>query len=132
MTQTDFYTDEQGRTYVLGSFGEKIYSSGDRKYERPKPEEPQLEVLNFATELFNAVKTEGKNTVISSLSPQMILSFLALKSTNEATKKEIKAAAGYDNTESLDNLIQKIQSQPTARELKIGNGIFVSGETLKA
>lgn len=123
----DYYTDDHGKMYTIGKYGKRIYrgdggsrgNNEDLKFEKSAP------ILDFAWNLFKEVTKNETNIVISPLSPQFILSFLAPESTG-TTKEEIVSVTGFESSEKLEELISNIQKEPTARELLISNAIFVT------
>jgi serine protease inhibitor len=120
---TDYYRDERGELYLIGNYGQRLYVDGDGIDDGSKFKfNKLLPVLNFAWDLFKNV--DQQNFVMAPLSPQILLSFLVKEATGK-TKKEILNAVKFNDSQELEHLVSNMLKEPTSRELKIGNGIFV-------
>lgn len=71
-----------------------------------------------------ANKESIKNFVISSLSPQLLLSLVSSE-TKGATKTEITGAIKSEGYSKLGQLIKKLKSEESARQLEIVTAFFV-------
>lgn len=112
---------------MIDTWGNRIYSGSERPYNPPKYKDADGNILNFAMEFFKSINSaDVQNFVAAPLSPQIILSCLAKQSRGK-TKEQIVEATGFSDSDELERLIYDMQKEPTGRELKFGNGIFVSG-----
>lgn len=147
----DYFKDEEGETYIIGVYGERIYEDDNgnivqRVNKVRAVEIKDQEITKFGWELFkvkqsnnlissksysildtlqNTHKDAPNNFVISSLSPQVILSFIARESQNK-TRKEITKVIGTEENLKLGKLIKSMLIDDSARELLIATGLFVT------
>lgn len=67
----------------------------------------------------------GQNLVMCPLSPQLLLSYLALGSTG-GTKNEIETAISYSKPNQIEQLIRSMLSEAGHRELQFATAFFVA------
>lgn len=116
--------------YVIGVYGERVYedSEGNMIVENNRPIKVEFnsdKVTDFGWKLFNSTNDESKvNTVISPLSPQLLLSLVAKESEGK-TKTEITDAAGTEGMK-LEELVKVLLAEETARELDVASALFIN------
>ncbi|CAG9804156.1 unnamed protein product [Chironomus riparius] len=97
-----------------------IQSEKDKKFENYNP------ITEFSWKLFKNVNNpQQPNFVISPLSPQHLLSYLA-SGAEGVTKKEIVDAIQYNSPSQLNSLISTMLKEPGNKELQLASALFVS------
>lgn len=83
-----------------------------------------LLLTEFSWNLFKNSNTKP-NFVISPLSPQILLSYLAL-AADGPTRNELTKAIGYGSPNQLQAIVTSMLNEPSNRELQIATAFFVS------
>ena len=121
----DYFQDEKGQIYTIGLWGERRYTNG-AQYTKDSSQYriDANNILSFGWKLFKNVESE--NFILSPLSPQILLSCLT-KETNSssASHKELLENVHYENSESLENVVNEMLREGTKRELKIASAFFM-------
>jgi len=107
------------------------FPTQDTGFNRKIPRERENEtfkgpapVSEFSWNLFKYSNTKP-NFVISPLSPQMLLSYLAL-AADGPTRNELTKVIGYGSPNQLQAIAASMLNDPSNRELQIATAFFVS------
>lgn len=96
----------------------------EREYENNRS--PSTAVTNFAWNLFKNSNTLP-NFVLSPLSPQILLSYLAYVADGQ-TRDELVNVNGFGNPDQIQTLVASMLSDGGGRELQIASAFFISQE----
>lgn len=123
--------DPNGQTFDPTDPNKEGIPRPDTGFDRKIPSERDSEdvrgssaILNFGWELFKNSNSRG-NFVISPLSPQILLSYLAWVADGR-TRNELKGVTGYGSPRPLERTIQSMLSSGTKKELQIATAFFTS------
>lgn len=94
--------------------------------ERESVQYPSNAITNFAWNLFRYSNSQS-DYVLSPLSPQVILSYLAWVADG-ATRQELIATNGFGNPNQIQEIVQSMLADPSGRELQIATGVFYSAD----
>lgn len=121
----DYYRDENGDVYTIGTWGERRYKSQGHANRNPgKFRVDASNILSFGWSLFKHI--DNNNFVFSPLSPQILLGCLAGATKNtSASYNELKSNIRYKDSRELEILVDTMLKEETARELKIASAFFV-------
>ena len=105
----------------------------DTGFHRVIPKDRQREeykgtsvVTKFAWDLFKNSNNKP-NYCLSSLSPQVLLSYLAWVA-DSATRNEIVRASGYGSPNQIQTIVSSMLSDTLNKELQIATAFFVSAD----
>ncbi|XP_070491985.1 serpin A3-4-like [Chironomus tepperi] len=100
--------------------------NGYRQRESEEKFKDYKPITDFSWNLFKSVNhDQAPNIVISPLSPQHLLSYLASGAVGE-TKDEIVRAIRYNSPNQLNSLITTMLREPGNKELQLASAFFVS------
>lgn len=130
---SDFHFPQPGSAnqHVLNNPDTDTYPAPDTGFNREIPREREREeykgtavVSNFAWNLFKNSNTKP-NFVIGTLSPQILLSYLAWVADG-STRNELIAANGFGSPNQIQTIVSSMLNDGSNKELQIATAFFVS------